>query len=174
MKKFWIALAIIVPMGAIIGAIVWGKSIWDKLSFKPYFISANLGGLSLTDIPDIVLSGQERTLNAKLGLEIKNDSSTAIKFCNLKAILSYKGIEIARTSDQLAQSCSSIPANDVLKQEDDITIKLNRGGASLLTEKLLGKNPVINYEIDLSILGIPVSKILSLFGMTKKNSFEWK
>lgn len=177
MKTLLKIVLILLPLGLIIGLVWWGKSIWDSLHFRPYFVSADLKGLKLSDIPDIVASGQEKTINAKLGMEIKNDSSTAIKFCYLKAILSYRGIEIARTSERFADACSSIPKkgqpNNPLYVEDDVTIKLNRGGLLLLTDKFLGNKPKIDYQIQLSIFGIPITRILSFFGYPIKNSFEW-
>lgn len=173
MKKFWIVVAVVVPLGIIVGAILWGKSIWSNLTFgTPYFVSADLKGLSLSDIPSIISSPEGKTINAVLGMQIKNDSSTSIPFCSLEVVLSYKGTEIARTSEAFKNACQTIPAkgkpNNPLNISDNIVIKLNKGGVELLSDKLLGKNPEIDSRIDLSVFGIPISKIYPI-----KSKFVW-
>ena len=175
MKKFWIILAIVLPLGFIIGLIIWGKDIWDKITFTPYFVKADLKGLSMDDIQPL-LNGEERTIEAILGMEIKNDSNSSVTITGLKAKLFYKGTPLAETSESLAERKYVIEANNVnnpLQITDNVTIRLNKAGAQLLIDKFTGKKPRIDYTIDLSVLGIPVGKFLRALGFSKDLYFEW-
>lgn len=175
MKKVAIILAIILPLGFLIGLALWAKDLWDKITFKPYFISADFKGLNLSDA-QALLQGEERTINAVLGMEIKNESNSSVTISGLRAKLFYKGIPLAQTSDTLAQTKYVIEANNVnnpLQITDNVTIRLNKAGAQLLTDKISGVKPRIDYTIDLSVLGIPIGSFLRFFGFSKDLYFEW-
>lgn len=170
MKKFLTILAIVVPMGFLIGIGLWLHDIWSKISFKPYFVAADLNGISLKDIPAI-LAGEERFVNATIGMEVKNDSSTSLSFSGIKAKLFYNGVLIAETSDAFKNKKFTAAANNLdapLQVIDNITLRVNKTVAQLLFDKITGLKPKIRYEVDLSVLGVPISKLFPI-----KSSFEW-
>lgn len=171
MKNFLIALAIILPLGFLIGLFLWAKNIWNKIKITPYFVSADFKGLNLKDVQDILVSGDEKTIDAVLGMEIKNDSGTDITFSGLKAKLYYNGTLLSETSSQLANQKFIAKAHNIdapLQVTDAITVRLNQTGAQLLVEKLSGSKPKIDYTIELSIYNIPILKWFPI-----KNNFTW-
>ena len=175
MKTFWIILAFVLPLGFLIGLAIWAKDIWDKVTFTPYFVKADLKGLNLQDV-QALLAGEERTIEAILGMEIKNESNSSITISGLKAKLYYLGTPLAETSDELAETKYVIEANNVnnpLQITDSVTIHLNKAGARLLADKIAGNKPRIDYTIDLSVLGIPIGKVLRALGFSKDLYFEW-
>lgn len=175
MKKFIIALAILLPLGILIWVFFWGKSIWDNIKIKPYFVSADLKGLNLQDVQD-VLAGQERTIDSVLGMEIKNDSDSNITFSGLKAKLYYQGTLLAETSDALADKKFTATAHNLnapLNVTDSVTLRFNDKSVQLLADKVTaqltgGKKPEIDYTIELSIYGIPILKWFPI-----KGTFPW-
>lgn len=178
MKKFWKIVGIILGILVILAVLGWiwwetyGKKIWDNIIFQNFgFSGVDLKGLTLQDIPDILLKGEQRQIPVTMGMEILNKNKFSIPFCYLQAEFFYKGNPIAKTSDNLAKTCIRIPAqgepNNPFPVSDPVTITLSRaGGAQLITDKLLGGKPEIDYEVSLSIFGIPVP-------INVKNSFLW-
>lgn len=151
-------------------AIWYGKNVWDKITFKPYFISADLKGLSLSDVPAI-LGGEDRKVTATLGMQIKNESNVSFPISGLKAKLYYNGEIIAETSDALknASFISEANSEDVTPPIiDTITVILNQAGGKLLVDKISGKKPEIKYTVDVNVFGIPISKIYPI-----ESSFTW-
>lgn len=175
MKKIWeyilIGLAIFIPLGGIAYALRWASNTWDKITFTPYFVSADFKGLTLQDAQDILLSGKQKTINAVFGMEVKNDSNTAISFSGLKAKLYYNGTLLGQTSDIIAGKKYTAEAHNVdnpLQVTDSVTVTLSQATAQLLIDKILGKKPKIDYEIQLTIFGIPYFQWFPI-----KNNFEW-
>lgn len=148
---------------------IWyGKKIWNKLAFQDFSITGvNFHGLTLKDIPDIIKSGTSKNITITIGINIKNDNNFSIPFCYLNIKLLYKGVEIARTSDTLANTCYSIPANGVLPISDTINIVLNNAGINMAVEKLTGGKAKIDYEVELNVLHVP-----SLFIPTIRGNHE--
>lgn len=178
MKKFWKIVGIIIGILVILAVLGWiwwetyGKFIWDKITFQNVsFSDADFKGLTLQDIPDILLKGEQRQITATLGLQIANENNFSIPFCYLSAELFYKGNPIAKTSDNLANTCFRIPAqgqpNNPYTISDPIAITLGVGGVQLITDKLLGGKPQIDYEVSLRVFGIPIP-------INVKNSFPWE
>ena len=174
MKTFWTIVGwifgILIFFG-LIGAGVWFiklKPIWDAISFKNYsFSSADLDKLSLSDIPTI-LSGGEKQINVDFGMDVQNDSNTAIKFGNIKGVLSYKGQKIAETSPALEAKTYTLPANGSVRVEDTIALTLNQAGGQMIVDKIGGRPVKIDLAISLSALGIPRMLI-----PTFNTSFDW-
>lgn len=165
-KTIWTLIAILVPLGIIISVFFWGKSIWDKLSFsKPYFVSFDMHGLTLADIPKSLILGNEKRVDITLGLDIKNDSSTSISFSCVKAKFYYEGALIGETSDSLSKQRFVAKKHDTLKVTDTTSIILNQAGGKLLLSKLSGGKPQIEYKILVCPLGIPIP--------IPKNNFIW-
>lgn len=165
-KTIWTLVAIIVPLGIIISAFFWGKNIWQRLKFKPYFVSADLSGLSVSDIQSI-FSGGQRVLTATLGLIAINDSGTSVSFSGLKAKLFYDNTLLAETSDSLKEQKHTATAHNMdnpLKVEDPVNIILSQAVVKLATDKLAGRNPQIEYTIALNIYGVPITKIFPIKG----------
>lgn len=170
MKKFLTILLVLIIISIPL-AIWYAKSVWDKISFNPYFVSADFQGLTLKDIPAILASGEKKTVQATLGMQVKNDSNVSITFGSLKATLYYEGNIIGQTSDSLASKkfTSDAHSQDATPPITDVVnIVLSQATAKLLIDKITGVKPQIDYEISLSVLGIPITKIISI-----KNSFTW-
>lgn len=161
-----VLLVISIPL-----AIWYAKSLFDKIKITAYFISADFKGLNLKDIQDILASGQEKEIDAVLGLQVVNESNTPITFSGLKAKLYYVGTLIAQTGDVIANQKYTATANNVnapLQVAVPVTVKLNQAGARLLLAKLTGQNPSVDYEIELSLMGIPVLRWFPI-----KDKFKW-
>ena len=168
-RNILIGIAVIIPLG-IIALIAYGMSIWKNISIKPYFVSADLSGLSLADIPAILTGGQ-RQVKTVLGMEVLNDSDVDISFSSLKATLYYEGNKIGETSDKLKNTKYVASAHNLLnplRVSDEVTLTLNQSVAKLLVDKISGKKPKVDYEIQLTILGIPFFKWFPI-----KSNFEW-
>lgn len=172
-KIFWWILVILI---IIIGIIVYlSKLALDNLSFGAYKWKADLGGLKLQDIPDIILKGEERTIYVDFGMDIINKNPISIPFCYLTATFYYQGVELVKSSETLANKCQRLPKNGVLPITDRITVKLNQAVANLLANKFItGGKPMIEYEIDLTVFGLPIGRILKFLGYPIKNSFPWE
>lgn len=159
-KIFLWVLLILVALAAI--AFFWGKSAWDKLSFsRPVLQALNLNGLTATDLVNIALSGQSKTVTATVAMDVKNDNSFSIPF-SVKIKLLYQDTIIAETSS----ISGTVPANGILRISDAVNIILNNAGGAILGEKVQGKPVQLDYTVSLRLFGIPVPK-------TIKNSFLW-
>lgn len=168
MKKFLIIASIVLPLGFLLGLFLWAQSIWTKVKITPYFVSADFKGLNLQDVRAILASGEEREIDAVLGMEIRNDSNSAITFSGLKAKLSHNGVLIAETSEELANQKFTAKANEVLQVTDSVKVKLNQAGAQLLLNKLAAQKSKIDYTLEFSVYGIPILRWFPI-----KNSFTW-
>lgn len=164
-----------------IGGIVYTgfrvKTLWENVSFGDYTWKVDLSGLNLADIPAILLRGEERILPVEFGLTLKNNSSVSIPFCFFKLTFFYQGTELASTSDELASKCHSLPKNDSLVITDNISVKLTRAVAKLLSDKFIsGGKPEIDYTLDLIVkfFGIPIAAGWVLKILKVKKSFAWK
>jgi len=171
----WSVIALFV--GGIIYAGYRGKTLWQNISFSNYTWKADLSGLSLSDIPAILLRGEERIIQVEFGMTIQNNSSVSIPFCFFRITFFYQGTELASTSDELASKCHDLPKNDSLILVDTISLKLTRAVAKLLTDKFIaGGKPEIDYTLDLivKLFGIPIAVgwILKIFQV--KKTFVWK
>lgn len=169
-KTILTIVAVVVPLGIIISAVMWGKGIWDKIKIKPFFVSVDFKGLSLKDAQDILINGGEKTINAVIGMEVKNNSGTNISFSGLRAKLYYNGVVLAETSQALANKklvATAHNESDPLKVTDSVTIKLNKSTAQFALDKLLGRKPQIDYTIELSLFGIPILKWFPIKGNFK-------
>lgn len=161
LKIFIWILVIIAVLGAI--TFTWGKSAWNKIKFSaPTLQGLDLQGLTLADLANIALAGQEKTVTATVQMNIQNDNSFSIPFSSIRAQLLYNDTVIAKTSDD---SSHIVPANGNLPLSDPVNIILNNAGGNLLIEKIKGGKPKINYVINLKVFGIPVPSI--------KSSFTW-
>lgn len=165
-KALKIFLWIIVILAVLAAfAFFFGKNYWDKISFsKPQIHGLDLQGLTLGDFVNAAFTGTERTINATLGIDIKNDNSFSIPFGNMKIKLLYNNVVVAQTSDAFANQKFTVPANGTLTVSDTINVLLNNAGA-FLVEKIKGKHPQMDYVINLRVSGIPLPSI--------KNSFTW-
>lgn len=159
-----------------LAVLAWlAKMALDNITFGGYKWKADLRGLKLSDIPDIILKGEERTIYVDFGMDLINKNPISIPFCYFNIIFSYEGVDFVKSSEALADKCHDLPKNGVLPITDTLTVKLNQTVAKLLANKFIaGGKPNIGYEIDLSIFGIPVGRILKFFGYPIKNSFPWE
>lgn len=160
----WI-LAILAVLALVIYFLVipWATKVWDRITFsKPYVQDWDLKGTTLADLADIAFQGAEKEVDVQLGMDIKNDNSFSIPFSKVKAKLFYDNQLIAETTDNASHL---VPANGVLSLSNLVKIKLNGAGGTMVIDKLQGKTPVINYEIDANVYGIPLPTI--------KNNFTW-
>lgn len=144
-------------------AIPWFTKIWDNITFStPYPQDLNLNGLTLNDLANIAFTGQTKEVNARIGMDIKNENDFAIPFSKVKATLLYNDQVIAETSDNASHL---VPANGTFAFSNVVNILLNNAGGQLLIDKLSGKTPVIDYVVNANVYGIPLPSI--------KNSFPW-
>lgn len=163
LKIVLLILAIVVVVGAF--AFSWGKSSWEKIAFsQPKLQGLDLHGLTLQDFTNIAFTGQTKTVTATLGMVISNQNNFAIPFSRMKVTILYNDTLIAETSQALSNN-KTVPANGTLALSDNINIILNNAGGNLVVAKLSGKNPVVDYVINVSVFGIPLPSI--------KNSFVW-
>lgn len=169
-KTFWIVLIILILLGiwwAWTQYVKW-KGIWDKITFgKPIPTNLDLKGLTLLDFLNPNVNNQDKNVDATLKMGIRNDSDTDVSFNDLKIKLFYNGQLITETSDELSKKDFVLKANDTLPIED--TIKINLKTASqFLIEKAKGNHPTVEYTVDLSVNGIPITKIYPI-----KSTFTW-
>lgn len=172
-KWLRITLWILVPSVILMAVFAFlAKRAWDKITFFNLdFSGADFHGLTLNDIPKII-AGESRDVTVSLSMVIKNENDFSIPFCYLRATLFYEGLEIARTSDNIAKTCYNIPSKKdggVLTVPDEVNIKLNKAGANLIVDKIKGQKPKIDYEVDLTIFGIRIGWFYKI-----KNSFIWE
>lgn len=159
------ALGILAVLAIIVFAFVIprAKKIWENISFSlPTLQNLDLKGLNFQDLANIAFTGQEKQVDATLGMNIKNDNNFSIPFSNLGAKLFYQDQLIAETKDNASHT---IPANGSLDISPVINILLNNAGANAVIDKLSGKNPVLDYVINGRVFGIPVPSI--------KNNLTW-
>lgn len=159
------ALAILSALAIIIFMIVIPrfKQYWDNISFSiPTLQNLDLKGLNIQDLANIAFTGQEKQVDATLGMNIKNDNNFAIPFSNLGAKLFHQDQLIAETQDNTSHT---IPANGSLDISQVVKILLNNAGGQALIDKLSGKSPVLDYVINGRVFGIPVPSI--------KNQLTW-
>lgn len=160
----WV-LAILAVLALIIYFLVvpWATKVWDRITFSvPRLQGLDMKGLTLADIANIAFSGEEREVDAQLGMDIKNENNFSIPFSKVRAKLFYEGQLIAETTDNASHL---VPANGVLPLSNLVKIRLNDAGGRIVIDKLQGKTPVIDYVIDANVYGIPLPSI--------KNNFTW-
>lgn len=143
----------------------WGKSAWEKISFSaPRLQAINFQGITLTDLANIALLSQTKTITVGLSMDINNQNNFSIPFSSMNVKLFYDNTLIAQTSDTLLNS-QQVPANGTLKISDQVNVILNNAGAALLIEKIKGRAVTIIYEINMKVFGIPLPSI--------KQNFIW-
>lgn len=141
----------------------WAKKIWDRITFSvPRLQGLDLKGLTLADITSIAFSGEEKQVDAQLGMDIKNENNFSIPFSNIKAKLFYDNELIAETTDDASHT---VPANGIFPLSNLVNIHLNGAGGRMLIDKLQGKTPMIDYEVSANVFGVPIKNI--------KNNFTW-
>lgn len=160
MKKFWIAVAIIVPLGFIIGLMVWGNNIWKKIKFGiPYIKKIDLKGRTPSDLINAFKSlagiGQYDLDIITLGFDIKNDSNTSIPISDIEIQLFYEGVEVGATSPNLKQK-RTITKGGTAHIEDTPHIILNEQSGRLLTHIFTKQKPEIEFKVKLKMYGIPI------------------
>lgn len=156
---------------AVIGFILWKvwlekkfTQIWDNITFsKPVPESLDLQGVTLADLQNIALTGQPKTITLSLGMDIENKNNFSIPF-TAKIKSSYQGTTLAET-DTIS---GTVPANGTHHVSAPISITLSGAQIQILIEKLRGNKVPIDYAIDLSLYGIP----LSWFGYTITDKYE--
>lgn len=164
-------LAIVLPLGVLVGLVMWGRDIFSKIKIVPYFVSVDFKGLSLQDAQDILANGGEKTINAVLGIQVLNDSGVNIPFSGMKAQLYYNGIVLAETTKVLENQKFVAKAHntaDPLRITETVIITLSRATAQLLIQKLLGRETEVGYTIEMNIFGLPILKWFPI-----KNTFKW-
>lgn len=165
LKIFLWTLAILAVLALLIYFLVvpWATKVWDRITFSvPQLQDLDLKGLNLQDLANIAFTGQAKEVNARLGMDIKNENDFAIPFSKVKAKLLYNDQVIAETQDNASHL---VPANGTLSLSNVVDIILNNAGGQLLIDKLSGKTPVIDYEINANVYGLPLPSI--------KNNFTW-
>lgn len=156
LKIFLFVLAAVSTLAFL--AFMWGKSVWDKISFgKPRITGLDFNNLSLIDLANIAFTGGQQEVTANIGIDIANQNSFAIPFSSLKVKLLYNDEVIGQTSDMLAQK-QSVPANGTLPLNDTVKIILNNAGAQLLTDKIKNGKATLQYKIMVKVFGIPLPK----------------
>lgn len=165
----WSIIGLII-IGIIAYVIYWANNLWKKITFEPFFVSADLSGLTIKDVAGALVGKDQKEITVTMGVDVKNDNTRSIKFGNFRMKLSYKGIEMATTSDKLASETFVVPAkgepNNPLPIPDTVRVFLNQGIALLITDKIQSKKPKVDYSIYLSVFGIYIP-----FPIT--GSFEW-
>lgn len=155
LKIFLWILAIIIVL-AVMGYFL-SKTILDNVIFsKPIPQGLDLKGLTLGDLANIALAGEQKTVTVTVGMNITNNNSFAIPFSNVKAQLYYKGVLIGETNDP---DSHTIPASGSAQFTDTVNIILNNAGGNLLIEKLKGGKPQLDYVIGLRVFGIPIPSV---------------
>lgn len=160
----WV-LAILAVLALVIYFLVvpWATKVWDRITFSlPRLQGLDLKGLTLQDIINIAFTGGEKEVEAQLGMDIKNENGFSIPFSKVKAKLFYEGQLIAETTDNASHL---VPANGALALSNPVKIRLNDAGGRLVIEKLQGKTPVIDYEINANVYGVGLPTI--------KKNFTW-
>ena len=140
----------------------WVKKGWDKVSFKVYFKSADLSGITLADLVAGVLTGG-KNVNVVIGADITNGNTYQIVFSGLKVKLSYQGTVIAETSEGLASKKFIVPANGTLQIQDNATVILNKSGINILKEKIGGNGSTITYTVNVRVFGISIPMVSGNF-----------
>lgn len=159
-------IAIILLVLLIIFLLVWyAVSVWDKLKFHIYFKSVDLSGLGLADLEKI-LGGETRVINTTLGADIENKNPFKISFSRLKVKMFYEKQLIAETSEKIASTKYTVPANGNLSIEDTANIILNTTSVNLIAQGLTNRKPTIDYTVNLRVWGIPLPTI--------KSDFAWE
>lgn len=164
MKAWKIVLIVIAVLGALAAAaFFWGKSVWDKIGFGiPRLTGLNFNGLTLTDLANIALTGQQKEATANVAMDVVNQNNFSIPFSSLRVKLFYNGQAIAETSDLLAQK-QSVPANGTLTVNDTVKIYLNDAGVQFLLDKLKDGKATLDYKIMVKVFGIPLPKALQTY-----------
>lgn len=159
----WIVV-ILVVLGVL--GYLWAKSVWDKISFSPPRLqSLDLQGLTIEDLVNIAFTGSQKEVIVTLGMDIKNANSFSIPFGKMKVKLYHNDTLIAATSPVLSAQKFKLAPNSTTSISDTVNIILNNAGGQMLIEKIKGGSPKIDYEVGLSLYGIPLPSI--------KNSFAW-
>lgn len=143
----------------------WGKTAFEKILFSnPRLTGLNLQGITINDLANIALTGQSKTVNVSLEMDVVNNNNFSIPFSKMKVKLLYNNILIAETSP-LLQVKRVVPANSSVTISDIININLNNASGQMLIEKLKKRPVTIDYIINVSVFGIPLPSI--------KNNFSW-
>lgn len=162
MRTFLI-IVVIILIGLYL-AYLYVKKGWDKVSFKVYFKSADLQGITLQSLATSVLTGGQK-INVVIGADIKNDNNYPLVFSGLKVLMSYKSNVIAETSEQLSNKKFIVPANGTLSIEDNSTLTITTSSLGILKEKLAGNSPQIDYAVKVNVYGISLPLV--------KGNFNW-
>lgn len=137
----------------------WGKSAWDKISFSaPRLQAINFQGITLTDLANIALLSQTKTITVGLSMDINNQNNFSIPLSSLNVKLVYDNTVIAQTSNMLLNK-QTVPANGTLTVADNVNVILNNAGGALLIEKIKGRAVTIDYIINMKVFGIPLPSI---------------
>lgn len=169
--KIFLWILAIIAILAIVAFITWKawgekklSEIWDNITFsKPVPQGLDLQGATLADLQNIITTGQSKTITLTLGMDIQNKNNFSIPF-SAKIKSSYNGTPIADT-DTIS---GTIPKNDTYHGSAPVTITLSGAQLQILIQKAQGKKVAIDYTIDLSLFGIP----LSWFGYTITDKYE--
>lgn len=132
---------------------IWFRMIYDRITFEFGFRGADVSNL---DINALLLGGQTDA-TIKMSAKAVNKNNFDITFSDLRAWLTYEGLVIAQTSEELAKQKITVPKNSAAEVVDNVKILLNRSAVKLLKEVVLKKSPKVQYTVKLKIFGIPVS-----------------
>lgn len=129
------------------------KMIYNRITFEFGFRGADISNLDINKL----LSGGQTDATIKMSARIVNRNNFDITFSDLQAWLSYEGLVIAQTSEDLSKQKITVPKNSAMDVVDNVRILLNKSSVKLLKELATGGSPKVQYTVKLRIFGISVS-----------------
>lgn len=163
-KKMKTLITLAIVVGILIIAIIWGMKAWNKILFKLSFEGIDL---STIDLASLASFGQTSG-KLLLGIQITNNNPFDIPFDKMKTFLYYDGTLIAESSGNLsAQSFKSLASSDkilnvgngvIVKEVTDyVNVHINSASAKLIKDTVAKQNPKVNYTVQLSVFGVPLT-----------------